>query len=184
MYRRIHIRMHVYLICLWHYISIDMLLTLHSIHSFPATKDPRNTIAVIVVNMRLAVWVPQFNPRVINSQVKVVVKYSQKPVWGHALGSYVFCFVLLCFAWPFMLVRKARFLFSGRVFSHIVHCSLLLMYFEVRCSMCGILSGHTVVWFCVLPSVVCVMLLSCFDTASSFCASWCALVLGRAPFVL
>ena len=38
-----------------HYISIDMLLTLHSIHSFPATKEPRNTIAVIIVFMRLAV---------------------------------------------------------------------------------------------------------------------------------
>ena len=56
------------------------------------------------------------------------------------------CFVLFCCAllgrscW-----RKARFLFSGRVFSHKVDCLLFLTYFEFRCSMCGILSGHIVV---------------------------------------
>ena len=54
------------------------------------------------------------------------------------LFALVFCFVLFCFAWPFMLVRKARCLFSGRVFSYIVYCLLCLMYFEFRCSICGI----------------------------------------------
>ena len=65
--------------------------------------------------------------------------WCQGQWFGWSVCSYVFCFVLLCFAWSFMLVRKAQFLWSRRVFSHIVYCSLFyVVYFEFRCSMCGI----------------------------------------------
>ena len=101
-----------------------------------------------------------------DSMVASCAEFACQGQWfGGSVCSYVFCFVLLCFAWPFMLVRKARLLFSGRVFSRKVYCLLFLMYFKFRCSMCGMFFGsHSCMILC-LPSVVCVMLLSFFGAA-------------------
>ena len=53
-----------------------------------------------------------------------------------------FVFVLLCCAWSFLLVRKARSLFSGRVYSHIIYNCLIDL--EFCCSIYGMFSSHTV----------------------------------------
>ena len=56
---------------------------------------------------------------------------------------YVFCFVLLCCAWPLMLVCNARFLFSGRMFSHKVDFAA----FWIPMLNVSHVSDH-IAWFC------------------------------------
>ena len=55
----------------------------------------------------------------------------------------LFWFVVLCLA--VHVGAQSTVLFSALVFSHKVDCLLFLMYFEFRCSMCGICPGHIVV---------------------------------------
>ena len=74
----------------------------------------------------------------------------------------LFCVVLLCLAFH-VGAQSTVIVLRSCVLSHRLLLIVLFYVFWIPMFNAWHLSGHTVVWFCVLPSVVCVMLLSCFD---------------------
>ena len=95
---------------------------------------------------------------------------------GWSLSSSVFCVVFVCFAWSFILVRKAQFLFAGSVFSYIVYSfwfiwksdaqyvacfrvTPLMMLCSPKCCLCCVAGAF---WCCAL--ILCVMIRACLGS--------------------